>query len=322
MKSLVDFISESYINEWKQDLMPQCIIVMGGPGAGKTHWMDHAAHKFFKDNNNAQLNIAFKKLDSDNNLKKYQRLHVDEFAEGIIKTCSAYAIHGDDVPSPKAAFKQYIADQQQQMNAACDAVGSKGMYINLDVIEWHFCKTWIDKYDSAKADNKQSILDQFKNAFMSKYFDSLFASDFSVRGMSKAEYKRDFNNKLKGELEGLDFVGQSDVVVAITGDELEKFEQIADICGQTHAITVVYLNVPEELSIRQDAARNRSVGSKLIHQKLQDIHHTWDELLGEFKRIGIYKLVEMVDAENGKGKHPTWTVNKEYINTDLIKSQR
>ena len=84
---------------------------------------------------------------------------------------------------------------------------------------------------------------------MSQYFSSMFASDFSVRKYSKAEYKKDFQSKLKGELEGLDFVGPSDVIVAITGDELKKFKDIVDVCGETHSITVVYLDVPEEMSI-------------------------------------------------------------------------
>lgn len=30
-----------YLTEFKQDLMPQCVVVIGGPGAGKTYWMNH-----------------------------------------------------------------------------------------------------------------------------------------------------------------------------------------------------------------------------------------------------------------------------------------
>lgn len=35
-----------YLTEFKQDLMPQCVVVMGGPGAGKTYWMNNSAKKF------------------------------------------------------------------------------------------------------------------------------------------------------------------------------------------------------------------------------------------------------------------------------------
>ena len=64
-----------YLTEFKQDLMPQCVVVMGGPGAGKTYWMNNSAKKFF------QYNITPRKLDSDWNLAKFQKKHVNELAE-------------------------------------------------------------------------------------------------------------------------------------------------------------------------------------------------------------------------------------------------
>ena len=83
------------------------------------------------------------------------------------------------------------------------------------------------------------------------------------------------------------------------------------------------MNVPEELSIKQDAQRERSVGPKMIHDKLIDIHKTWEDLVDKqvFKDLGIYKVIEMQDKNNGKGEFPTWKVAAEYVNTDLIKSQ-
>ena len=330
MKTIADFINESIVNidEWKQDLMPQCVIVMGGPGAGKTYWMDHEANEFFKHN------ITFRKLDSDWNLQKYQKLHINEFAENMILYCSSKAIH-DDARNQKDAFFNYLKDQQEKMNDACDAVGSKGMYIDLGTIDWSFVKSWVKRYDLARDDYKTKVLDEFKKAFQKEYFKKLFASDFSVRGLSKAEYKKDFQDKLRGEMKDIDFRGPSDIVIAITGDDLEKFQQIADICGETHSITVVYLNVPEELSELRDKKRDRSVGLALIQKKLKSIHDTWDELVrGAFKEIGIFKMVEMVptteamdDArsgkkyEDGEQKPPQWKVGKEYLNTDLIKNR-
>ncbi len=294
--------------------MPQCVVVMGGPGAGKTYWMNHEANEFFKHN------LTFRKLDSDWNLQKYQKLHINEFAENLILYCSSKAVH-DDAKNQKEAFNNYIIDQQEKMNAACDAVGSAGMYIDLSVIDWVFVNKWVNRYDQAIDKYKSTVLDEFKKEFQKTYFKSLFASDFSVRGLSKADYKKDFVSKLKGELKDIDFRGPSDIIIAITGDDLDKFEQIADICGTTHSITVVYLNVPEELSVKQDAARDRSVGKDLIKKKLADIHKTWDTLVsGEYKKIGIFKMVEMTTPADVD--HPHWSVAKEYLNTDLIKNNK
>lgn len=145
----------------------------------------------------------------------------------------------------------------------------------------------------------------------------MFASDFSVRKFSKAEYKKDFQDKLRGELKDIDFVGPSDVIIAITGDELKKFQDIVDVCGQTHSITVVYLNVPEEMSIRQDAQRVRSLGEAMVKKILGDVQSTWVALTKEFKSMGITKLVEM--TTNPELKHPQWKVNKQLLNIELIK---
>ena len=43
MKSLIE-----YINEWKEDLSAQVIMIMGTPGCGKTWWMQHNGIRFFK----------------------------------------------------------------------------------------------------------------------------------------------------------------------------------------------------------------------------------------------------------------------------------
>ena len=43
MKSLKEFI-----NEWRDDLGNQVIMIMGTPGCGKTYWMQHNGIRFFK----------------------------------------------------------------------------------------------------------------------------------------------------------------------------------------------------------------------------------------------------------------------------------
>ena len=178
-------------------------------------------------------------------------------------------------------------------------------------------KIWADRYSNAQESQKDKVMGLYRKAFMKEYFENTFASDFSVRKYSKAEYKKDFQSKLKGELEGLDFVGPSDVIVAITGDELSKFQEIVDVCGKTHSITVVYLDVPTEMSIRQDAERSRSLGEKMVRKILDGVHETWEQLKDAYKSMDITKLVHMTTDPDLK--HPNWQVAKEYINVELLK---
>lgn len=299
-----------YVNEHKVDLMPQCIIVMGGPGAGKTYWMNNNARKFF------QNNIEFRKLDSDWNLKKFQREHMIELADNLMMAILPNAVN--DEGSRKKVFYNTLETEQESMDRKADEGHSPR--IDISGIDYSFFKGWADRYDNAKEAYKDKVKHEMENAFVKKYFEDMFASDFSVRSLSKAEYKQHFQQKLKGEIEGLEFIGQSDVVVAITGDELKKFEDIVNVCGKTHSITVVYLNVPADMSVRQDAERSRSLGEKLVRQILNDVHDTWEELTVAYKKLGITKLVEMVTPDPD-AKHPSWRVGKEYINYELIKTK-
>lgn len=128
-----------------------------------------------------------KQSDIDNNLSKYQQLNIDEFVEGIILSCAGNAIVGDDIHSPKGAFRRYIQGQQAEMDAKCKTVGSKDMYVNLSKITWKFCKGFIDRYDHAEAKriNKQKIMDEFKQEFKKRYIDLLFTPDSSAQGNTK-----------------------------------------------------------------------------------------------------------------------------------------
>lgn len=297
-----------YLTEFKQDLMPQCVVVIGGPGAGKTYWMNHNSKKFF------QNNITPRKLDSDHNLEKFQKKHMNEFAEQIMRAILPNVV--SDAKSRKKAFANAVAQEQEAMDAAV-GYGKISKTLDISDISYEFVKTWADRYSNAQDSKKDEVLGLYLKAFSKEYFDDLFASDFSVRKYSKEEYKKDFQSKLRGELEGLDFVGPSDVIIAITGDELKKFEDIVNVCGKTHSITVIYLDVPEEMSVRQDAERKRSLGEKMVKQILADVRSTWKELIDAYKGLGITKLVHMVTNPNLK--HPDWRVEKEYINYELLK---
>ena len=297
-----------YLTEFKQDLMPQCVVVMGGPGAGKTYWMNNTSKKFF------QNNITPRKLDSDWNLAKFQKKHVDELADQLLRAILPEAV--SNARSRKQAFDNALQQEQEAMDAAVD-YGKISKTLDISNIDYEFVKIWADRYSNAQESQKGKVRGLYKKAFMKEYFENTFASDFSVRKYSKAEYKKDFQSKLKGELEGLDFVGPSDVIIAITGDELSKFQEIVDVCGKTHSITVVYLDVPEEMSVRQDAERSRSLGEKMVKEILANVHKTWEQLKDAYKSMDITKLVHMVTDPNLK--HPDWKVEKEYINIELLK---
>ena len=302
---------EAVVDEWKQDSFPQAIIIMGGPGAGKTYWMNHYAKKFF------QNNIEFKKLDSDHNLAKFQREHMFQIAEDIIKGISATA--NSEEPSRYKTFLAVINRIQDEMNRQSDI--NHGTRLDISGIDYKFCKAWSDRYDRAQDSAKESVISKFQDAFFDEYFKSIFASDFSVRHMSKAEYKQDFQRKLRGEDYNIDFIGSSDVIVAITGDELKKFQDVIDVVKDTHTVQVVYLNVPIEMSIRQDAQRDRSLGETLVREIMDGVHSTWEELKSQFKEIGIYKMYEMVPADPN-AKYINWKLAKTYVNTDMIKAGR
>lgn len=175
------------------------------------------------------------------------------------------------------------------MDEQCKQNGSPS--IDLSVIDFKFVRQWADRLDRAIPDKQDEIMGLYKDTFYKEYFKTLFASDF---------------------------VGPSDVVVDITGDELKKFEDIIEVCGDTYAVSVVYLNVPAEMSVRQDAQRDRSLGEKLVRQILGDVQETWNELTHKFKEIGIWKMYEMV-PEDPNQKYIKWKLNKTYVNTDMIK---
>jgi hypothetical protein len=297
-----------YLTEWKQDMMPQCIVVMGGPGAGKTYWMDNNAKRFF------QNNITPRKLDSDWNLAKFQKQHLDEVAEQLLLAILPDAV--SDARSQKEAFKIALQQEQEAMDAAVD-YGRISRTLDISDIDFDFVQQWAKRYANAQESQKESVMGFYKKAFRKAYFNTLFASDFSVRKFSKEEYKKHFQQKLKGELEDIDFVGISDVIIAITGDELKKFEEIVDVCGETHSITVVYLDVPAEMSVRQDADRSRSLGKELVLKILGEVHNCWEQLVDAYKGMGITKLVHMTTDPDLK--HPQWKVEKEYINYELLK---
>ena len=311
--TLSEYLKENLIFEFKADLQPQVVIVMGGPGAGKTYWMKNSASMFFK------RNLQAKQLDSDNNLVVVQRENCEKLAEDIIVACSRQS--SSQYNTQKETFHRFIEKTQSEYNEQSEKNGSP--LTDLSKIDYKFCKQWIDRYDRAAEDNKDNIVDEFKGVFMKEYFKSVFASDFSRRNVSKAQYKRDFTDKLGGVMHDkendIEFIGTQDVIVAITGDKIEKIDEIVDASKDMNAaVSIVYLNIPEERSVRQDAERDRSVGRDMIHRKLEDIHRTWDELIKTFQQHGVFRMWELVPGPRTTDKTIAWEVNKAYVNKQMI----
>lgn len=75
---------EKLILEHRNDLKPIICIIIGGPGAGKTYWMQHKADAF--------LWQQFKQLDIDHTLQKYQLETCNEVADELITSLSDYEV--------------------------------------------------------------------------------------------------------------------------------------------------------------------------------------------------------------------------------------
>ena len=77
MKTLYDVI-----NEWKEDLGNQVIMIMGTPGCGKTYWMQHNGIRFFKSQG---ITLNPKELDIDHTLKYFQIIDFPNFLMHVLR---------------------------------------------------------------------------------------------------------------------------------------------------------------------------------------------------------------------------------------------
>ena len=296
--------------EWAADLKPQVVIVMGGPGAGKTYWMKNSASQFFK------RNFQAKQLDSDNNLVVVQRENCAELAREIIIALSKESSSSFD--TQKETFRNLIETTQNEYNAQSEKNGSP--LTDLSQIDYTFCKPWADRMDRATENQKEKVISEFQQAFEKEYFRTVFASDFSKRNISKAQYKKDMVRKLTGVGDTeVETSGKSDVIVAITGDKISKIDEIVELAKEMDAsVSIVYLNIPEERSVAQDARRDRSVGREMIHKKLEDIHKTWEELIKVYQQHGIFRMYEMVPGPRTTEKTISWVVKNQFLNKSML----
>jgi hypothetical protein len=305
MKSLVE-----YINEWKEDLGNQIIMIMGTPGCGKTYWMEHNGIKFFKTQG---IKINPRELDIDHTLKYFQLLDFPKFCYRVVNfRSSTLSDFNDKQPhSMKKVWNLFITkelDRYTELN-----VINNGLETNipkLEEIEYNFVAPWLSRYDNAKEDKKKDVLKEFTNAMYKEYFNKVFASDFSVRGEAKAEYDINLRKKLNAD---------TDAFLAISGAKMNHIVDIADICKEKGmTCRIVFLNGSLEKAIGQDAKRERSGGAAFVTDYAEKIQNVWKELIDPssenyFKKLGIYNIYEFEDEDvEDVDSWPKWKLKKTY----------
>ena len=293
MQNLVQFIETYQINEHLIDSAPQMIFIMGLPASGKSSFVEKTLPKIFPSVGQVRT------LDSDIQLHKRQKESAMAFAEEIYNAA-------DEDAFEKA--KQTVVDT---FNAS-PAQKMLGIEFKIST-DWQ----WVQ-------DHKDMNFGKFKGAFLKDFFSKDWAVNFAVRPVAKADMKEITDMKLRPEeYEGMEIYNSNDVAVPIVGDEINDFQKRIRIASEKFVVSIVYLDIPTEVSVEKDEGRRRNtgrgVGRKLIESMAEGVDATWKYLSrGGFKQEGIYKMYhyKYVSVPNAWG---TYKLEKEYVNTKMIK---
>lgn len=301
MKSLSEFI-----NEHKQDMTSQIIMIMGTPGCGKTYWMQHNGINFFKKQG---ITLNPMELDIDHTLKKFQLEAFPDFCKRVLNYKNTTIINkktGDSVHNNKEAWSTFINNEQENFEKLNKKFGGNDSNVpDLSKIDYGFCSPYISRYYNAADDNKSKIVDVFVNDMKKKYFNSIFASDFSVRGEAKEEYNDALLKKIKNT--------DSDVFIAISGAKMKTIDEISKLCPENATCRIVYLHGNVDKAVQQDSKRERSGGEEFVRSYAARIDNVWDELLKTYKDKGIYKIYELTDNnDKNVDSFPDWELTKTY----------
>ena len=305
MKSLIEFL-----NEHKEDLGSQVIMIMGTPGCGKTYWMQHNGIRFFKSQG---ITLNPKELDIDHTLKYFQIIDFPRFCSRVLNFKNASIINkrGLDVHNRKSAWEAFITNEQDRYESLNTT--NKGLATNvprLEQIDYNFVAPWISRYENAAIPNKKKIFDEFVSVMFKEYFNKVFASDFSVRSEAKVQYNKELIDKINSN---------SDVFVAISGAKFDTIKEISELCKDL-GITcrIVYLNGSVEKAVGQDARRERSGGAAFVMDYATKIENVWNVLIDPaapeyYKKIGIYSIYEFKDKyADDVLSYPTWELDRIY----------
>ena len=293
MQNLTQFIESYQINEHLIDSAPQMIFIMGLPASGKSTFVEKTLPKIFPSVGQVRT------LDSDIQLNKRQKESAMAFAEEIYNAA-------DEDTFERA--KQTIIDT---FNAS-PAQKMLGIEFKIST-DWQ----WVQ-------DHKDMSFGKFKAAFLKDFFSKDWAVNFAVRPVAKVDMKEITDMKLRPEeYEGMEIYNSNDVAVPIVGDEINDFQKRIRIASEKFVVSIVYLDIPVEVSVEKDEGRRRNtgrgVGRKLIEEKAKGVDVTWNYLSrGGFKNEGIYKMYHYKFVEV-PGKWGTYKLEKEYVNTKMIK---
>lgn len=304
MKTLVEFI-----NEWKEDLGNQVIMIMGTPGCGKTYWMQHNGIQFFKKQG---IILNPKELDIDHTLKIFQIIDFPKFCDRVIKYKSTSIMNKKgSVHNNKIAWKTFIDNEKERYTKLNKA--NKGLDTNipnLDKLDYEFIAPWLTRYENASNENKSKVFNEFVKVMFKEYFNKVFASDFSVRSEAKEQYNKDLIEKLGNK---------NDAFVAISGAKFKTIKEIADICKENNTTCrIVYLNGSVEKAVGQDARRERSGGADFVIDYAEKINKVWDKLIDPsskeyYKNNNIYTIYEFEDTNaDDIMAYPAWSLKKIY----------
>ena len=293
MQNLTQFIESYQINEHLIDSAPQMIFIMGLPASGKSTFVEKTLPKIFPSVGQVRT------LDSDIQLHKRQKESAIAFAEEI---------YNMDDASKFDEAKQRIVDT---FNAS-PAQNMLGIEFKIST-DWQ----WVQ-------DHKDMSVGKFRAAFLKDFFSKDWAVNFAVRPVAKEDMKEITNMKLKPEeYEGLEIYNNNDVAVPIVGDDIDSFQKRIKIASEKFVVSIVYLDIPVEVSVEKDEGRRRNtgrgVGRKLIESMAEGVEATWKYLSrGGFKQESVYKMYhyKFVTVPNAWG---TYKLEKEYVNTKMIK---
>lgn len=146
------------LNEWKEDMGTQIIIVMGTPGCGKTYWMQHTAYNFFRKVDG--ITLSARELDVDHTLKKYQMIVFPTFCNRVLNFKSAVVLDktGKSVKNNKLAWKTFIENEQKRFEVLNREYGGTDSNIpNMSMIDYNFCAPYIARYENALDEYKPQI---------------------------------------------------------------------------------------------------------------------------------------------------------------------
>jgi hypothetical protein len=238
-------------------------------------------------------------LDSDIQLHKRQKESAIAFAEEIYNAADEDAFE----KAKQTVIDTFNASPAQKM---------LGIEFKISA-DWQ----WVQ-------DHKDLGFGKFKAAFLKEFFSKDWAVNFAVRPVAKEDMKEITNMKLRPEeYEGMEIYNNNDVAVPIVGDDIDSFQKRIRIASEKFVVSIVYLDIPTEVSVEKDEGRRRNtgrgVGRKLIESMAEGVEATWKYLArGGFKQEGVYKMYhyKYVPVPQQWG---TYKLEKEYVNTKMIK---